>query len=76
MKTLTNTQYMGKKITPGKICFDELGHMYIFVDYCDNCKGKVVLDRKEAELFARKYTYQANKIRTRWLLKQIEKRLA
>lgn len=72
MKTLTNFEYHGKKAKIGGLCFDESDRMYIFVNYCDNCKGKVVFTREEAASFAKKYQHQQNKIRTRLVIKLVK----
>lgn len=67
MTTLTNFEYHGKKAKIGGLCFDEYDRMFIFVNYCNNCHGKVIFTRDEAELFAAKYYREKNKIRTRLL---------
>lgn len=55
MQTLTNFEYHGKKAKVGGICFDERDRLHIFVSYCESCRGKVILTRDEAELFAKMY---------------------
>jgi hypothetical protein len=65
MQTLTDTEYRGKKAKIGGICFDERDRIQIFVSYCENCRGKVVLTREEAAYFAKKYYIEQHKLRTR-----------
>jgi len=65
MRTLTNFEYHGKKAKIGGICFDERDRILIFVNYCENCHGKVVFTRDEAHEFARKYNRESNKLRTK-----------
>jgi hypothetical protein len=67
MQTLTNFEYHGKKAKIGGLCFDNRDRLHIFVNYCDNCHGKVVFTREEAELFAKQYYREQNKLRTRIL---------
>jgi hypothetical protein len=55
------TQYTGRKARIGGICFVN-DRMVIFVGYCPECKGKVVMDLDEARSFANIYT--TNKKRT------------
>jgi len=69
MKTLTNFEYHGKKAKIGGLCFDERDKMYIFVNYCDNCHGKVIFTREEANYFAHKFYRESNKLRTRLINK-------
>lgn len=61
MKTLTETQYTGRKAHIGKICFDETGRIQVFVNYCDNCNGKCVLTIDEARDFSNKYRTEEQK---------------
>lgn len=72
MQTLTNFEYHGKKAKVGGLCFDEKDRMCIFVTYCDNCHGKVVFNRAEAAYFAKKYHQEANKIRTKLVIKLVK----
>ena len=65
MHTLTNFEYHGKKAKIGGLCFDERDRMFIFVNYCDNCHGKVIFTREEAEMFSKQYYRESNKLRTR-----------
>ena len=65
MRTLTNSEYRGKKAKVGGLCFDERDRMFIFVAYCDNCRGKVIMTREEASTFAAQYYREQNKLRTR-----------
>lgn len=74
MKAL-EVNYMGKKAKVGGLCFDERGRMHIFVNYCPNCRYKVVMERTEAEQFANKYCYERNKRSTRRLEKAVLERL-
>ena len=60
MKTLHLTQFTGRKQRTGSLCFDESGRMCVFVNYCEDCKGKIVLTRSEAEIFAYKYKQITN----------------
>ncbi len=53
MKVSTNTQYTGRKARIGGICFDERGRLYVFVNYCPSCKGKVFYKMDEAKDFVR-----------------------
>lgn len=74
MRTL-EVNYMGKKAKVGGLCFDQKGHMQIFVNYCPNCLHKVTMDRTEAEQFANKYHYEKNRRSSRKLLRNIDSRL-
>jgi len=74
MRTLTNSEYRGKKAKVGGLCFDENDRMYIFVAYCPNCRGKVVMSRKEAEQFTKCHQCEQNKLRTRLFTKMADKR--
>jgi hypothetical protein len=73
MKTLHTTQYTGRKAKVGTLCFDESGRMQIFVNYCEDCKGKVVLTRQEAEIFSYKYKQITNKREYKKLVAEIQK---
>jgi hypothetical protein len=65
MQTLNNFEYHGKKAKIGGLCFDESDRLHIFVTYCENCRGKVIITRSEAAFFAKRYNQEQNKIRTR-----------
>lgn len=67
MKTINNFEYHGKKAKIGRLCFDERDRMFVFVNYCDNCRGKVLFTREEAQEFARIYYRESNKLRTKIL---------
>ena len=73
MKTIHTTQFTGRKASTGSLCFDEAGKMCIFVNYCEDCKGKVVLTRDEAEIFAHKYRQITNTKDYKKLVREIEK---
>jgi hypothetical protein len=73
MKTLHTTQFTGRKTKVGNICFDESGRMCVFVNYCEDCKGKVVLTRDEAELLSYKYRQITNKREFKRLIADIKK---
>lgn len=72
MKTLHLTQYTGRKTQVGNICFDEAGRMCVFINYCEDCKGKVVLTRDEAEVPSFKYRQITNTRQFKKLIKQIK----
>ena len=72
MQTLTDTEYRGKKAKIGGLCFDSKDRLQIFVSYCENCRGKVVLTREEAAYFAKRYYNEQNKMRTRLLNKLLK----
>lgn len=73
MKTLHITQYTGRKAKVGSLCFDEQGRMCVFVNYCDGCKGKVVLSRDEAEILSFKYKQITNKRQFKKIVSEIQK---
>lgn len=73
MTTLTNFEYHGKKAKTGGLVFDEKDRMRIFVCYCDNCRGKVVMERNEAECFSKQYVAEKNTLRTRLIKHLIAK---
>jgi len=73
MKTLHITQFTGRKQRAGAICFDESGRLCIFVNYCEDCKGKVVMKREEAEVFAHQYRQITNTREYKRLLRDIKK---
>lgn len=73
MKTLHTTQYTGRKAQVGSLCFDEQGRMCIFINYCEDCKGKVVLTRDEAEILSFKYKQITNKRQYKKLINDIKK---
>ncbi len=72
MKTLHTTQYTGRKAQVGSICFDEAGRLCVFVNYCEDCKGKVVLTRNEAEVLSFKYKQITNKRQYKKLIREIQ----
>lgn len=72
MKTLHLTQFTGRKARVGSICFDEAGRMCVFVNYCEDCKGKIVLTRDEAEVLSYKYKQITNNRQYKKLIKQIQ----
>ena len=74
MKTLTDTNFTGRKARTGKICFDEKGRLHIFVAYCGECNGKVVMTTDEARAFTGKYTHERKKTIDRLLLSLVKKR--
>ena len=54
-------QYTGRKARIGGICFIN-NRMAIFVGYCPECRGKIVMDLEEAREFSN--IYATNKTRT------------
>lgn len=74
MRTLTDTNYTGRKARPGRICFDSRGKMQIFVTYCDGCNGKVVMTTEEARLFSGQYITERKKTIDKLLLTLVRKR--
>ena len=74
MKTLTDTNFTGRKARTGKICFDDKGRMHIFVTYCAECNGKVVMTTDEAKLFSHQYILERKKTIDRLLLTLVRKR--
>lgn len=75
MKILETPNYTGRKQKTGSLVFDKKGRMHVFVAYCDGCHGKLALTVDEAREFSHKYRDEADKKRTRKLLKQISDRI-
>lgn len=71
---IIRVQFTGKKAKPGGITFDRNGHMGIFVDYCPQCHGKVIMEREEAEQFANKYHYENKRISSKLFRHGVDKR--
>lgn len=67
MKVLRHVRYTGRKSKTGRICFDENGRMVVFVDYCPDCRGKVVMKKEDAQRFARLHHAETKKTSTRLL---------
>jgi hypothetical protein len=65
---ITPTQYTGRKARVGGICFDQ-DRMRIFVGYCPNCNGKVVMSLDDAKAFANRYATEVDKHKVKRLLK-------
>lgn len=63
--------YTGNKAKVGSIAFD-LGHLGVFVGYCDNCHAKQIMELDEAKEFANKYAQEQNKIRTRLIKRTLK----
>lgn len=74
MKTLTNTQYTGRKAKIGSICFDQSGRLHVFVNYCTNCHGKVIMELGEARDFSSRYRTESERLKNRRLLKIVKTR--
>jgi len=67
-------QYTGRKATIGRVCFDEKGNMRVFVNYCPDCKGKVVMTLDEARRFASQYRTEEASISTKVLFGFVNRR--
>lgn len=72
MKTLP-TYYTGRKAKVGGLCFDERERMHVFVSYCTECRGKVLMTLDEARDFSKKYRDDQDKMRTRKIMKSLNK---
>lgn len=75
MKTL-KLNYTGRKARIGKICFDENGHMYVFISYCPDCRSKVVMTIDEAKQFSRLYLAEQGSLWSRVVFGLISRRRA
>lgn len=75
IKIQRNTQYTGRKSSTGKICFDERGKMGVFVEYCPDCRGKIIMELPEAKKFSKLYCQQVRRPINRTLLAVMRKRI-
>ena len=65
---VAQTQYTGRKARIGKICFDR-DKLRVFVGYCPDCRGKVVMSLDEAKHFANSYATEVEHRSVKKLLK-------
>ena len=47
--------------------------MHVFVSYCTECRGKVLMTLDEARGFSKKYRDDQDKMRTRKIMKSLSK---
>jgi hypothetical protein len=62
--------FTGKRAKTGNLCYDDRGRLQVFVTYCD-CHRKVVMDLREAEAFAVKWTCERRSNRS--IMRRLDK---
>jgi hypothetical protein len=65
---IAETQYTGRKAKVGRICFDR-DRLRVFVGYCPDCRGKVVMSLDDAKQFANTYAKEAESHKVKKLFK-------